>query len=113
MKSIKRIFHISDVHIRLFTRHDEYKQIFEKLYCELQKYDCESSICALTGDIVHSKNDMSPELEVITFDFFRRLSEICPTFVIAGNHDALLNNRDRMDSISSIIYKRKLENFII
>lgn len=111
MKSIKRIFHISDVHIRLFTRHDEYKQIFEKLYCELQKYDCESSICALTGDIVHSKNDMSPELEVITFDFFRRLSEICPTFVIAGNHDALLNNRDRMDSISSIIYKRKLENF--
>ena len=84
---ISKIFHISDVHIRLFTRHDEYRTIFQKLYSHLRSYENELCVRVITGDICHSKNDLSPELELLTFDFFKALSEIMPCFVIAGNHD--------------------------
>lgn len=108
---IRKLFHLSDIHIRLFTRHEEYNEIFEKLYKEIQKHEKDQeSLIVLTGDIVHSKNDLSPELELVTFDFFQRLAELCPTFIIAGNHDALLNNRDRVDAISSILYQRNMKN---
>ena len=71
LKMIRKLFHLSDIHIRLFTRHEEYNEIFEKLYKEIQKHKKDQEcLIVLTGDIVHSKNDLSPELELVTFDFF-------------------------------------------
>ena len=34
--SVKHIAHIADVHIRKVTRHDEYEEVFSKLYKELK-----------------------------------------------------------------------------
>lgn len=39
----------------------------------------------------------------MTHDFFDNLSKIFPLIVIPGNHDALLNNKNRLDSLTSII----------
>ena len=105
--TIQHIFHISDVHIRLFQRMNEYDVCFQRLYKKLKdrKYG-KKNIIVLTGDIVHSKNELSPECDMVTFDFLRSLSRIYPTFLIAGNHDALLNNRNRMDTLSSILHER-------
>jgi 3',5'-cyclic AMP phosphodiesterase CpdA len=35
--------------------------------------------------------------------FFKALEEIAPLIVIAGNHDLLENNKDRLDSITPVV----------
>ena len=34
--SLKKIYHIADVHIRNVKRHTEYRQVFEKMFEEVQ-----------------------------------------------------------------------------
>ena len=110
--NIEFIIHLSDIHIRLYTRHVEYTDVFSKVYRNLREYkkDGKRCVCVITGDILHSKTDLSPEVEKVTYDFLNELSSLYPTFLIAGNHDGLLNNPDRIDSISSILYKRQLND---
>ena len=103
IKRIDKIFHISDIHIRLLKRHAEYNLVFEKLYAEIENLKTDSSLIYIGGDVVHSKNEMSPELIDVTSNFFKRLSDIAPTIIIPGNHDTVLNNRSRLDSLSPII----------
>ena len=107
---IDKLIHISDIHIRLYQRREEYEYVFQQLYQKLQSYDPkENNLIVLTGDILHSKIELSPECCAMTCDFFTNLVKYFPVIMIAGNHDALLNNLDRMDSISSIIYNRKID----
>jgi hypothetical protein len=35
--NIKRIYHISDIHIKKYERQDEYLLVFERLYDEIKK----------------------------------------------------------------------------
>ena len=102
-KNISKIVHLSDVHIRLLKRHDEYKQVFQKLYKSIDEIKDENTIIIVTGDIVHSKTELSPELIDIVSDFLLQLSYVAPTFIIAGNHDVNLNNKNRLDALTPII----------
>ena len=103
IKNIDKIYHVSDIHIRNFKRHSEYKRVFESLADYISKTKTENSIICVTGDIVHSKTDITPELVQETQDFFKLMSSLLPTIVIPGNHDANLNNNNRLDSLSPII----------
>ena len=109
---VHQIFHISDIHIRLYQRMKEYQFCFDELYKTLlsKTHQDKNNIIVITGDIVHSKNELSPECDTKTFDFLSTLASIFPTFLIAGNHDALLNNRNRMDTLSSILHQRNTKN---
>lgn len=109
-KKIEKIFHISDIHIRLYRRKEEYLYCFQELYKKIRSYPKGENLILITGDILHNKLEMSPECETMTFDFLDTLSSIYPTLFILGNHDTLLNNRDRLDSLSSILYKRQIHN---
>jgi DNA repair exonuclease SbcCD ATPase subunit len=106
---IKKIYHISDIHINLYKKHDEYNHVFGNLYSFLKKdiqkykYELYDSILVVTGDILHSKTELSPESIQLTYDLFYELSSILPVVVIAGNHDANLSNKNRLDSLSPII----------
>lgn len=100
---ITNIIHISDIHIRQLKRHKEYCQVFEKLYKEVKKIITPTTVIFITGDIVHSKVEMSPELINLMGDFFKNLAELGPVIVIAGNHDANLSNSNRLDAISPVI----------
>ena len=104
------IFHLSDIHIRLCQRHDEYKLIFSKVYDILKNTPTGNHLIVITGDIFHVKSELSPECEVICFEFFKTLESFYPLLILPGNHDALLNNRDRLDNISPILYERNLKN---
>lgn len=103
---VESIYHLSDIHIRLYHRlDDEYQHVFQQMYALLQtsKQEHEKCVIVLTGDILHNKNDLSPECILTTLKFLNTLSSYYPTFFIAGNHDALLNNLDRTDSLSAIL----------
>ncbi len=101
IKKADKIYHISDVHIRTLKRHKEYRHVFENMFEYINKTKTENSIAVVTGDIVHSKLDMSPELIRMLTDFFRGFN--IPTIVILGNHDMNLNNLYREDALSPVL----------
>ena len=109
---IERIFHISDIHIRLYNRQKEYQNVFQKLYDYIkQNSSIQREIIIITGDLLHSKNNLSPESILVTQHFLINLAAICPTFLIAGNHDAMLTNQQREDSITAIVQNIRIPNF--
>ena len=101
-RKLKYIHHISDIQIRNLKRHREYEEVFERLYEKVKEYPS-NSIAYIGGDIAHSKTEMSPELVDQLSRLFKNLSDICPTIIIAGNHDCNLNNRSRLDVLTPIV----------
>ena len=101
-RKLRYIHHISDIQIRNLKRHKEYEEVFDRLYEEVKKYPY-NSVAYIGGDIAHSKTQMSPELVDQLSRLFKNLADICPTIIIAGNHDCNLNNRSRMDVLSPIV----------
>ena len=100
---IKKIIHISDIHIRNYKRHKEYINVFKNLFKILKNRVDETTIIVLAGDIVHSKNEMTPELVSMVATFFKQCADLCPTILILGNHDINLNNENRLDSLTPIV----------
>ena len=109
VKEFTNIFHIADVHIRLTKRHDEYNEVFQKLYKAIEKTP-ESTVVAVLGDLFHSKSDLSPECVKTASDFLQNLADRRPTVLIAGNHDATLANKNRLDSLTPIVDALNHEN---
>ncbi len=109
--SLKRIYHIADIHIRNLKRHKEYRLVFDKMFDEIRKRGTEESIIYLAGDIAHAKLEMSPELVKEISWLFTECSKLCPTILIAGNHDCNMNNSDRLDVLTPIVDALNLDNF--
>lgn len=113
-KPITHIYHLSDIHIQLYKRHQEYREVFQRVYnylnaeklaagIDINKNTDIPFIVVITGDILHSKADLSPECIQLTYNFIKMLSSIMPVVLIAGNHDININNRDRLDSLTPIL----------
>lgn len=102
IKQFTHIVHLADIQIRLTKRHDEYREVFSKLF-ESIKGTPETTVICVVGDIVHSKLDLSPECVQVTKEFLCGLSDIRPTIIVAGNHDTNLTNKNRLDSLSPIV----------
>jgi len=98
---IDKIYHVSDIHIRTLKRHKEYREVFRNMFDYIARTSTPNSIAVVTGDIVHSKLDMSPELVQMLVDFFNGFD--IPTIVILGNHDMNLNNMHRIDAVSPVL----------
>ena len=109
LKTVDKILHIADVHIRNWKRHKEYKLVFDQLF-EVAKQLPENSIITVGGDIVHAKTDMSPELIHMLSYLLFSLADIRPTVVICGNHDTNLNNNNRLDALTPVIEAKQHPN---
>lgn len=99
---IKKIVHIADLHFRNFQRLDEIKSVCERFLYDMKDVEKPDRI-VITGDVVHSKNQISPELVNIVSWFLKECADTATTIVTLGNHDFLDNNRERMDSLTPII----------
>lgn len=103
-KPIVHLFHLSDIHIRNYKRHIEYDFVFQNFISYLKNFKTlKHTGILITGDIVHSKTEISPELVVFTTKFINNIASILPVFIIAGNHDMNTNNPQRLDTISAIL----------
>lgn len=104
---IKKVVHLADIHIRTFRMHDEYLDVFKTLMTNLTDllvdYKREEIRIVVAGDLVHQKIVISNEQLLLGTWFLRKLEEIAPVVMIAGNHDLLENNKDRMDSITPMV----------
>ena len=104
---VKKIVHLADIHIRTLRLHDEYKDVFKSLMKDVKElisgYEREEVRIVIAGDLVHQKIVISNEQLILGTWFLRKLEEIAPVILIAGNHDLLENNVNRMDSISPMV----------
>lgn len=105
---INKLIHFSDLHIRLFKDHDLYKSILEDATNQWKELQPDRIV--FTGDLVHSKNQMTPELIEMVRWVLTECSSICKTIIIPGNHDFLVNNTERLDALSPIISSLNSEN---
>ena len=97
-----KCIHLSDVHFRGLSRHEEYRESFLDFFEKARKIN--PDLIFVGGDIVHSKTQgISPELIDILSWWFEELAKVAPTHVILGNHDGLISNPHRQDAISPII----------
>ena len=98
---IKRLVHFSDLHIRLFKDHDLYRSILETALKEWKSIKPDRIV--FTGDLVHSKNQVSPELIEFVSWILTECSKIAKTIVIIGNHDMIESNLERLDTLTPIV----------
>lgn len=113
---IKLIIHFSDVHIRCFARQEEYAEQLTRLIekcAELAKpYKKEEVRVVCSGDLVHQKNQTSPELFVFASTFIRQLEQIARVIIISGNHDLVVNNTSRKDTMTALFETADFKNSI-
>lgn len=107
---INKIIHFSDLHIRLFKDHDLYREIIRNMLSLFEEIKPDRIV--FTGDLVHSKNQMTPELIEMVSWVLTECSKIAKTVLIIGNHDFLENNMSRLDALTPIIESLKNENIV-
>lgn len=102
---IKKVIHISDLHIPNSTTSDKpfsdmLKQLAAEIMLEIKDDNKDEVRIVLAGDVFEKKIKADNESKDIFHTFLNYLNAMCKTIIIAGNHDMLENNQDRMDSIS-------------
>jgi len=95
------IAHISDVHIRKTRRHEEYRIVLDNLISSLESFAIDRIVVA--GDLLHNKTDLSPEAVHLASKYLDALSNIAPVDLILGNHDCVINQHNRLDSLTPIV----------
>jgi len=96
-----KIAHISDIHVRNYKYHYEYREVFQQLFDKLE--ELKPDIIVNTGDTAHTKCNLSPEYFNLTSWLFTNLAKIAPLHMILGNHDCNVKNSSRLDAISPLV----------
>lgn len=113
---IKCVIHCSDIHIRPYLRLGEYVEQLEKFVEKCKEiaegYEKEEVRIVICGDLFHSKLNISNELMTFSSFFIRELEKIARVIVIAGNHDLLVNNTNRTDTLTALFETANFENCI-
>ena len=76
---IKKLVHFSDLHVKLFKDHDQYRKILENAIDQWRELEPDRIV--FTGDLVHSKNQMTPELIEMVSWLLLECSKIAKTIM--------------------------------
>ena len=94
----------------MFKDHDLYRGILNTMFEQWKEIAPDRIV--FTGDLVHSKNQMTPELIEFVAWTLTECSKIAKTVLIIGNHDFLENNNTRLDALTPIIDSLKNDNIV-
>lgn len=103
--------HAGDVHLRLFKRHQEYRQVFERFITSIKENNVDRVL--LLGDLFHNKTNLSPEVVDLSFYLLSSIADFCRLDVIIGNHDCIVNQTNRLDSITPIVNRLNHKNITL
>jgi DNA repair exonuclease SbcCD nuclease subunit len=107
---INKLTHFSDLHLKLFKDHQLFRVVLTDMLNQFKEIKPDRIV--FTGDLLHSKNQLTPELVEIASWVLTECSLIAKTIIIPGNHDALIQNSDRLDSLSPIINNLNNPNIV-
>ena len=108
--NINKIIHYSDLHLKLYKQHSRDTKVLKLAIQQWKKIKPDRIV--FTGDFVHSKNQMTPELINLMSWVMTETAKICKCIYLIGNHDFLENNMDRMDALSPIIDSLNNKNIV-
>lgn len=105
---IKKVIGIGDIHIiNAPGKIGDLKDVCETFFKQAKKIVKDAGgpefvriVCC--GDVFDAKLEISNEGLLTGYWFLKELDKICPTIVIAGNHDLNLQNLSKIDSITPI-----------
>lgn len=111
---VKIVIHCSDIHIRPFQRLKEYAETLSTFAGKCKEiasnYERDEVRILISGDLANNKNEISNEMITFTSFFLRQLEEIATVIVIAGNHDLLVNNMSRVDTLTALFDTANFSN---
>jgi len=107
---IKKLVHFSDLHLKLFKDHDLYRLVLTDMLDKLR--EIKPDRITFSGDLLHSKNQLTPEVIEMASWVLTECSKIAKIIIIPGNHDANLKNNERLDSITPIVNNLNNSNII-
>jgi DNA repair exonuclease SbcCD nuclease subunit len=103
---IKKVIHLADIHIKNYQRMGEFKEATSLLVNDIRSsingLKREEVRILVAGDLVHQKNTVSNELFAFVAYFLRELEKIADVLVISGNHDLIINNNSRVDTLTAL-----------
>ena len=113
---ITKIIQCGDIHIPQLKGIEAIKEVLVNFLDKCRKIideeGAENVRIAVLGDIFDKKISITNESVICVDWFFSELDKICKTVVIAGNHDFLMGNEDRLDSLTPLFEVGKYENVI-
>ena len=95
------IYHLADIHIKPIERHEEYREIFDKVY-KILKGDKRKKMIVIAGDILDEKDKLKPENIIVARDFFINLCKYGTLVIIDGNHDIIQGNTTRTTNLTAL-----------
>ena len=102
-----KLIHLGDIHIEPLRRHEEYKNVFKKLYSELKEIRDIKAII-ICGDIIDRSYNLTSETLVVLKELLINLSNISKTIIFSGNHDLRLGHEPILkfvaDKIKNVEY---------
>lgn len=115
--SITKIIACSDIHVPALKGIDNLKVILQRFIDECKRIveeegDKGKVRIVVCGDIFHNKISVTNESIIAVHWFLSELGKVAKTIVVIGNHDMLMNNTDRVDSLEPIFELGKLTNVI-
>ena len=104
---VKKIIGIADVHIPNARGLNDLKDVAQTFFKQAKKIVKDTGgpefvRIVVGGDLFDMKLDITNEGLLAGHWFLQELDKICPTIVIAGNHDLNLQNLSKIDSITPI-----------
>lgn len=114
---ITKIIACADIHVPSLKGIEQLKSVLQRFIGQCKEIvDDEDSPdnvrIAVLGDIFDQKIAITNESVLCVDWFFSELDKICKTIVIAGNHDFLMNNMDRVDSLTPLFEIGKYKNVV-
>lgn len=104
---IKKIIACADIHVRNLKRMEETQEqlglFIEKCRDIAKDYERDELRIVVAGDVFENKISVSNEANIMVSWFLNSLSEVAKTIVICGNHDFLMNNKARVDSLTPVV----------
>lgn len=105
--AITKIIACSDIHIPSLKGIEELKETLSLFLEKCRKVVKEEGgpeyvRIVVAGDIFHNKLAITNESILCAHWFFSEMDKICKTFIVIGNHDFLMNNTGRVDSLSPL-----------
>jgi len=96
-----KIAHLADIHVKFSSRHDEYREVFTRLYKDLKSQKPDR--ITIVGDLNHQKINMSPGSLDLNAELLVNLAKIAPLDIFLGNHDMNLSQKEQGDTISPML----------
>lgn len=111
---IRKIIHTADIHVPKLKRLQEYSDQLSRFVSKCEEiashYQKNEVRIVISGDLFESKNAINNELIVFASAFLRQLQKIATVIVISGNHDLVLSNLDRVDTMTALFNTAAFEN---